>query len=135
MSVGEAVGVALLPEGRMYCGKRPKKPVVSGQSMELGRREFPVMGSAAVAAQVLGAEGVRRPLALGFDNYAVRAMGWKAGALIDCAGKLKGDSLSAPWDYLGTAASGLIFTDMLSGRMARALSPPLVVPVFSLPLR
>lgn len=44
-------------------------------------------------------------------------------------------SLSAPWYYLGTAASGLIFTDMLSGRMARALSPPLVVPVFSLPLR
>lgn len=35
----------------------------------------------------------RRPLKLGYDNFAVRAMGWKAPALIEYGAKLKIDSL------------------------------------------
>jgi 3-oxoisoapionate decarboxylase len=35
----------------------------------------------------------RRNLKLGYDNFAVRAMGWKAPALIEYAAKLKTDSL------------------------------------------
>lgn len=35
----------------------------------------------------------KRKLKLGFDNFAVRAMGWKAGALLDYAASLKLDSL------------------------------------------
>lgn len=35
----------------------------------------------------------RRNIKLGFDNFAVRAMGWKASQLIDYAAKLKTDSL------------------------------------------
>lgn len=39
------------------------------------------------------AAGARPKLALGMDNFAVRAMGWKAPALIDHAAELKLDSL------------------------------------------
>lgn len=35
----------------------------------------------------------KRRIKLGFDNFAVRAMGWKAGALLDYAASLKLDSL------------------------------------------
>lgn len=52
------------------------------------------MGAATCAAKAAGVEaGLRPKLALGYDNYAVRAMGWKARALIDHAVKLKVDSL------------------------------------------
>ena len=68
-----------------------------GEDMKIGRREFLIMGSAAAATSVMSADaeagGRSGNLALGFDNYAVRAMGWKAGALIDHANKLKLDSL------------------------------------------
>lgn len=58
------------------------------------RREFLILGAAAGAAKAMGAEQPSQPkLALGYDNYAVRAMGWKAPALIDYAAKLKADSL------------------------------------------
>ncbi len=35
----------------------------------------------------------RRPMKLGYDNFAVRAMGWKAPALLEYAAKLKTNSL------------------------------------------
>lgn len=62
------------------------------------RRDF-LKGTATLAAvaavssrPVLGAEGPRKTK-LGIDNFAVRAMGWKAEALIDYAAQLKTDSL------------------------------------------
>jgi len=52
------------------------------------------MGAATCAVKAAGVEaGLRPKLALGYDNYAVRAMGWKADSLIDYAVKLKADSL------------------------------------------
>ncbi|MEP4077338.1 sugar phosphate isomerase/epimerase family protein [Haloferula sp.] len=58
------------------------------------RREFMVMGAAAGAAKAMGANtGEPAKLALGYDNYAVRGMKWKAPALIDYAAKMKVDSL------------------------------------------
>lgn len=53
-----------------------------------------MMGAAAMAAKTMGVEiRAKNKLALGFDNYAVRAMAWKAGALIDYAAKLGVDTL------------------------------------------
>ncbi len=46
----------------------------------------------AVASPTFAAEPKRR-LKLGYDNFAVRAMGWKATQLIDYGAKLKTDSL------------------------------------------
>ncbi len=57
------------------------------------RREI-FLGAAAMAAgSVLGQEGGNRKLALGYDNFAVRAMGWKARQLIDYAVRLKVDTV------------------------------------------
>ena len=36
---------------------------------------------------------IKKKIALGYDNFAVRAMGWKAQELIDYAAKLKCDTL------------------------------------------
>ena len=64
------------------------------------RRDFLRAGLAATAAawivprRHLSAGSTQRPrLKLGFDNFAVRAMGWKAPQLLDYAAKLKVDSL------------------------------------------
>ncbi len=61
------------------------------------RREFlksATLGTAALAlAQTGVAAAPKRRLKLGYDNFAVRAMGWKAPQLIDYAAKLKTDSL------------------------------------------
>jgi sugar phosphate isomerase/epimerase len=62
------------------------------------RRTFLKTISVASAAAVLGgsasAQSVpRRNIKLGLDNFAVRAMGWKAPQLIEYAAKLKTDSL------------------------------------------
>src|SRR5262245_24092270 len=48
-------------------------------------------------------------LKLGFDNYAIRALGWKAPQLIDYAASLKLDAilLSDPDVYESTAESSL----------------------------
>lgn len=63
------------------------------------RREFLRTAATATAlASAPFASGLRaapssRKLQLGFDNFAVRAMGWKAPALIDYAASLKVDAL------------------------------------------
>ncbi|MEO6244421.1 MAG: sugar phosphate isomerase/epimerase [Opitutaceae bacterium] len=50
--------------------------------------------SAVVAARpLLNAAPAPKKIGLGYDNFAVRAMGWKAPALIDYAARLKCDSL------------------------------------------
>ena len=48
--------------------------------------------AAAIGPRALAAAAPRR-IALGMDNFAVRAMGWKAPALIDYAASLKLDTL------------------------------------------
>jgi sugar phosphate isomerase/epimerase len=49
--------------------------------------------SALAAADDANPAAPRRRLKLGFDNFSVRAMGWKAGALLDYAASLKLDSI------------------------------------------
>src|SRR4029078_12802955 len=44
-------------------------------------------------APAFGKDPSRKNIKLGIDNFAVRAMGWKAPALIDYAASLKTDSL------------------------------------------
>lgn len=52
------------------------------------------VGAAAAAALAMRpALGAERKIKLGLDNFAVRAMKWKADALIDYAAQLKTDSL------------------------------------------
>ncbi|HEV7868637.1 MAG TPA: sugar phosphate isomerase/epimerase [Chthoniobacteraceae bacterium] len=67
-------------------------------SLTLDRRAFLQTLAAAGAATLLpvghAAEPVRKPkIKLGMDNFAVRAMGWKAPALLDYAASLKLDTL------------------------------------------
>jgi sugar phosphate isomerase/epimerase len=50
-------------------------------------------GGMALTARAFAAKPARAKIALGFDNFAVRAMNWKAPALIDHAAKLELDSL------------------------------------------
>ena len=53
-------------------------------------------GATTLATTAFAAEAdadAQQKLSLGIDNFAVRAMGWKAKQLIDYAGKLKVDSL------------------------------------------
>lgn len=67
----------------------------------LNRRRFLQTAALAGAATAVGLPALaadpapprRRNLKLGLDNFAVRAMGWKAPQLIDYAVKLKTDSL------------------------------------------
>ena len=50
-----------------------------------------ILGTA--AAEDVAANPPIRKIKLGFDNYSVRAMGWKADALLDYAASLKLDSI------------------------------------------
>ena len=60
----------------------------------ISRRSFALQGAAALAAPyVVDAAVPRRKIKLGFDNFAVRAMGWKAGELLDYAAAQKVDVL------------------------------------------
>ncbi len=68
------------------------------KSWTQSRREF--IGTLATAGAVVTQVGglsakadTRRKIKLGIDNFAVRAMNWKADALLDYAAKLKTDSL------------------------------------------
>lgn len=56
------------------------------------RRHFFSASLAMSAASVFGEESTK-PLLLGYDNFAVRAMGWKAKALIDYAVTLRVDTV------------------------------------------
>ena len=49
--------------------------------------------SFALNKNVLEAKVAKRQISLGYDNFAVRAMGWKALELVDYAAKLKCDTL------------------------------------------
>ena len=62
---------------------------------QFSRRQFVCTVAAATAglATAALAQTNRRNIKLGIDNFAVRAMGWKAPQLIDYAGSLKTDSL------------------------------------------
>jgi len=60
--------------------------------MMMNRRHFLSGAFSLSALPVLAQEG-KEPLLLGYDNYAVRAMGWKAKQLIDYAVKLKVDTV------------------------------------------
>ena len=53
----------------------------------LTRRTFALLvtSSIAGAARAAAASGRRRGIRLGFDNFAVRAMGWDARRLVDHA--------------------------------------------------
>ena len=62
--------------------------------MNWTRRKFLAAAGGTVAARTAAADaGVPVKLALGYDNFAVRAMKWKAPALIDYAAELKCDTL------------------------------------------
>jgi len=78
--------------------KRTRVPDrMNAPSNQLSRREFTrtlAWAGAGLAAAVPAMSQPARPkLKLGFDNFSVRAMGWKAPALIDYAASLKLDSL------------------------------------------
>lgn len=67
-------------------------------TLSTNRRNFVKTLSAATAALAVAGPALAQPLArrnikLGLDNFAVRAMGWKAPQLIEYAVKLKTDSL------------------------------------------
>src|SRR4051812_42875765 len=59
-----------------------------------GRREFLAASAAAAAAPAL-ANAALRPIRIpiGFDNFAVRAMGWKAGRLLNYGATHEVDSI------------------------------------------
>src|SRR5688572_22440452 len=62
----------------------------------VSRRTFLTTTALALGATAAGfaAESARRrSIKLGLDNFSVRAMGWKAPALVDYAASLKTDSL------------------------------------------
>ncbi len=66
--------------------------------MPSSRRHFLAALSGAAASYVVpksafGAPAALLPIALGIDNFAVRAMGWKAPELIQYAAKLHLDTL------------------------------------------
>ena len=67
-------------------------------TLSTNRRSFVKTLSAATAALAVAGPALAQPVArrnikLGLDNFAVRAMGWKAPQLIEYAVKLKTDSL------------------------------------------
>lgn len=72
---------------------------VNSNSFRTNRRTFVSTLAAASAAVMAGVpalaapKATRRNLKLGLDNFAVRAMGWKAPRLLDYAAELKTDSL------------------------------------------
>src|SRR5688500_515139 len=65
-------------------------------AVQVNRRTFLQTATLAVAGAAMGAAAQtpkRKKMKLGLDNFSVRAMGWKAPALIDYAASLKTDSL------------------------------------------
>ena len=70
---------------------------MDSQLNHTNRRQFLKVSAASMLAlsvkPALGAEAGSRKIKLGLDNFAVRAMRWKADALIDYAVKLRTDSL------------------------------------------
>ena len=73
---------------------RPQSPLIGGSM--LSRRQFLRTTSTAATASFcapLFAQGAKAKIKLGFDNFAVRGMGWKASQLLDHAALLKCDSL------------------------------------------
>jgi len=76
-----------------------KLPAMKAATQPLNRRQFlkaSAAGAAAVAALGPAATitaAAKRGIKLGLDNFAVRAMKWKAAALIDYAASLHTDSL------------------------------------------
>src|SRR6185436_8796221 len=65
-------------------------------SFPIARRSFlKNLAAAALASPAFAADAPlkKRPIKLGMDNFAVRAMGWKAAALLDYAASLKLDTL------------------------------------------
>jgi 3-oxoisoapionate decarboxylase len=60
--------------------------------MHQSRRTFIATLASALAAPAFGQEK-KLPIKIGYDNFAVRALGWKAPELIDYAVKLKCDTL------------------------------------------
>jgi hypothetical protein len=67
--------------------------------MNLNRRSFLASLATAGAGMALFSPSIAaqptlaKKLKLGFDNFSVRAMGWKAPALLDYAASLKLDSI------------------------------------------
>jgi hypothetical protein len=57
------------------------------------KRRYFLSGSLAATATSVFGEVSKESLSLGYDNFAVRAMGWKAKELIDYAVKLKVDTV------------------------------------------
>lgn len=57
------------------------------------RRSFLTQVAAASVATPLFAQGAKQKIKLGYDNFAVRAMGWQAPQLLDYAVQLKCDTL------------------------------------------
>ena len=60
--------------------------------MNLSRRSF-LTALASSAAAPLFAQNAAPKIKVGYDNFAVRAMGWKGPQLLDYAVKLKCDTL------------------------------------------
>jgi 3-oxoisoapionate decarboxylase len=58
----------------------------------LSRRRFLAMSALATASSALAQEN-KRKVRVGLDNFAVRAMSWKAAQLLDFAAELKCDTL------------------------------------------
>ena len=59
----------------------------------MNRRQFIAASAAATATALPVLARTPKPLRLGLDNFAVRAMGWNADELVDYAATLKCDSL------------------------------------------
>lgn len=59
----------------------------------LTRRTFSMLVASSVAGTALAADVRRRGIRLGYDNFAVRAMGWNARQLVDHAVTLACDSV------------------------------------------
>ena len=66
---------------------------VSWETGAMNRRHFIGSSLAASAGVALAQEVKKQPLLLGYDNFAVREMGWKAKELIDYAVKLEVDTV------------------------------------------
>jgi len=80
-------------------GSEPSTGGTPTEPAMISRRHFLHAAAAGIGAACLPQAGraaepaVAQPLALGLDNFAVRAMNWKAPALIEYAAKLQLDTL------------------------------------------
>lgn len=93
--VPQPAGVTEIVEERKRSGVMKRKLASEDRSEKLGvmnRRHF-LSGSVALSASTVLAQDGKKPLWLGYDNFAVRAMGWKARELVDYAVKLKVDTV------------------------------------------